>query len=570
MSSNADPPPPPPLTAMQWYTQTLNSPQRICSPMVGQSELAFRMLCRRHGCDLAYTPMAIAAKFCVSAQYRSDIFSTCKQDRPLFVQFCGNDAQIMLRAAKMVEAHCDAVDINLGCPQEVARRGPYGAFLMSQQELIEEIVTTLVQGLTCRVTVKIRIFDDYRRTLQYVRMLARCGVSLLTVHTRLITQREEVLADWQTIARLRRDVPDLPIVSNGDMWHVDDVRLAAQQTGAHGFMCAQGLLCNPALFEPLTVTTTATAADAAGIKTTGKLPTIPPPAAAGGDNGAVSNTKLAVPQAGMRRRRIFGSTTTPRMSFSWKPSLSNDLRQQSASAASSDSGASKSGGGDDGSDKNDISRYFSSPQDVRRQLALALEYVGLAKRFPPSHPSVYRRHIFFMLFDNFQSNVDQYDALHEAVDHAEFQQIIGVLASRAEAGKIGSGSSSSSSSSDSGGSNSNVNPKTGRPRTRRRDGSLAPPPWPPGGDNGWRDADAAGVCQLKLAESSSSSSSSSSKLASSAAEQQQQKKRKKMSSAPAAAAAAPSSSSASSLTASSATRKSNKKKKKKKVSTTTK
>lgn len=34
-------------------------------------------------------------------------------DRPLFVQFCANDPQILLSAAKKLEHRCDAVDINL-------------------------------------------------------------------------------------------------------------------------------------------------------------------------------------------------------------------------------------------------------------------------------------------------------------------------------------------------------------------------------------------------------------------------------------------------------------------------
>lgn len=52
------------------------------------------------------------------------------------MQFCGNDANTVLAAAAHVEDQVDAVDLNFGCPQRIARRGKYGAFLMDDLGLV--------------------------------------------------------------------------------------------------------------------------------------------------------------------------------------------------------------------------------------------------------------------------------------------------------------------------------------------------------------------------------------------------------------------------------------------------
>lgn len=84
--------------------------------MVDLGKLPFRMLTRKYGTQLCYTPMILANHFVVNSKLREQNFNTCEEDRPLFVQFAGHDPKVLLEAARHVEDCCDAVDINLGCP----------------------------------------------------------------------------------------------------------------------------------------------------------------------------------------------------------------------------------------------------------------------------------------------------------------------------------------------------------------------------------------------------------------------------------------------------------------------
>ena len=225
---------------------------------------------------LAYTPMLHSRMFTETTKFRDHHFQPLRSglanpskidldrsladlyldghpkiDRPLFVQFCANDPDLLLQAARYVEPFCDAIDLNLGCPQGIARRGNYGAFLQEDWGLIYRLINKLHLNLNIPVTAKMRILESKEKTLEYAQMILSAGASLITVHGRHRDQKghKTGLADWSVLRYLRERLPpETVIFANGNILQHGHIYRCLEETHADGVMSAEGNLYDPAIF----------------------------------------------------------------------------------------------------------------------------------------------------------------------------------------------------------------------------------------------------------------------------------------------------------------------------------
>jgi tRNA-dihydrouridine synthase C len=169
---------------------------------------------------------------------------------PVQVQLLGGDPERLAAAALVaVEAGARAVDLNFGCPARTVNRHDGGATLLKCPERLRAIVAAVRSAVPAPIPVsaKLRLgWDDMRAIHVNAERAAEGGADWLTIHARTKSQGYRPPAYWGPLGEVRRRLR-IPVVANGEIWTLEDLRRCRDVTGCEHFMLGRGALADPTL-----------------------------------------------------------------------------------------------------------------------------------------------------------------------------------------------------------------------------------------------------------------------------------------------------------------------------------
>lgn len=226
-------------------------PPLVLAPMAGITDRDFRLLIRRlGGCGL------VSMEFISSEGLTRQRPSTLKmlhfvdEERPIAIQVYGSDPARMAEAARVVEAMgADICDINMGCPANKVLKGCAGAALTGDLPLAARIVRAVRAAIAVPLTVKFRLglHENAATFLDLGRICQDEGANAVTLHPRTAAQQFSGLADWNSIADLKRSL-SIPVIGSGDITTPDQAVAMLRATGCDAAMIGRATLTNPWIF----------------------------------------------------------------------------------------------------------------------------------------------------------------------------------------------------------------------------------------------------------------------------------------------------------------------------------
>jgi len=225
----------------------------VLAPMAGVTDAPFRRLCRQFGAGMTTSEMTTADISLWQTAKSRHRLNLDLDAEPIAVQIAGSDPEQLATAANAcVERGAQIIDINMGCPAKKVCNKLAGSALLQDENLVDNILATVVAAVEVPVTLKIRTGWDpeHRNGVSIAQIAEQNGVQLIAVHGRTRACRYRGQAEFETVARIKESV-SIPVIANGDITSAEKALEVLRISNADGVMIGRGAQGRPWIFQEL-------------------------------------------------------------------------------------------------------------------------------------------------------------------------------------------------------------------------------------------------------------------------------------------------------------------------------
>ncbi len=227
-------------------------PKLYLAPMAGVNNIAFRLLCKKYGCDILSTEMVSAHALARNNKATLRMINTIPKEKPISVQLFGLNVKYIIKAAKQIQNKFNYIDFNLGCPAPKVFNQGMGAALLKRPAKVKEIIEKLVKHTNTKITAKIRAGITKKSLIhtKIAKIIEKAGASAIAIHARTSKQGYSGKANWQWIKDVKESV-NIPVIGNGDIFTPNDAINMLKQTNCDHIMIGRAAIGNPYVFKEI-------------------------------------------------------------------------------------------------------------------------------------------------------------------------------------------------------------------------------------------------------------------------------------------------------------------------------
>lgn len=219
------------------------------APMAGFSDLPFRSVVKKFGCDVTVSEMISSNALVFENHKTLQMVEKSPLEKPYIVQIAGSQVDVIKKSVEILNDidFIDGIDLNCGCPVPKVVRQNAGSSLLTNPNLLYKIIETIKKTSNKKYTsIKIRLGFNDKDAYKIVKEFENLGLDFIAVHGRTRAGGYSSKVDYDAIAKIRQNT-NLPLIANGDI-NQNNFQEVLKITGANGLMIGRAAVGNPWIF----------------------------------------------------------------------------------------------------------------------------------------------------------------------------------------------------------------------------------------------------------------------------------------------------------------------------------